>query len=62
MANNDNDNVVCFFIIIITLTLTLTPPIFQEVEVVEVIDAEVEGTEIQNDTLERIAGTQHGND
>ena len=46
MANNDNDNVVCFFIIIITLTLTLTPPIFQEVEVVEVIDAE--SPEIQN--------------
>ena len=37
MANNDNDNVSCFFIIIITLTLTLTPPIFQEVEVVEVM-------------------------
>ena len=50
-------------VIIILLLLLVHSRIdhHQEEEVVdiEVIDAEVE---IQNDTLERIAGTQHGND
>ena len=53
----------CVVIIILLLLLVHSRlDHHQEEEVVEVIDAEVEGTEIQNDTLERIAGTQHGND
>ena len=44
---------VCRIIILLLLLVHSRIDHHQEEEVVEVIDAEVEGTEIQNDTLER---------